>query len=102
MRRSAVLLLALLAAGCGGESEPRTLTETRTVAGDAAEAEAEGARKLAGDLCTNLPVEEIAQVGLGVEGGAEPTAQALAEQVRPELRDAAFEGCLEALEAKGQ
>lgn len=96
-----LLAAAVLAAGCGGETETVTVTETQTVTETApAEGPDDRAFQLAEDVCGALPREFVAPfLGADPRDG-ESLAEALAQRVRPELREAARDGCLEALRAE--
>jgi hypothetical protein len=98
-RLAPAALALVLAAGCGGGGG-ETVTVTTTVTDEAAVARAEeaGARALARDLCASLPVAQVAQFALGVEGDdAQAVAEALAAEVSSDLRAAAVAGCISAL-----
>ena len=87
MRAALPLLLATaLLAACGGE----TVTETVEVAPSGAD---DRARPLARDVCGAIPPALLAPF-LGADAGdAGRLGEQFSELVRPELRDAAREGC---------
>ena len=88
-----VLILAalVLVAGCGGEAETVTVTDTVTVT-ETVEADAEGARLLAEDLCRAVPPSLLRRLGADPDD-PESTAREFAQLARPELREDAREGC---------
>jgi hypothetical protein len=91
-----VAAVALAAAGCGGEAETVTVTETETVTVPPEGAD-DRAFQLAEDVCDALPLQLVAPF-LGADArNQETVAEALAQRVRPELREAARDGCLESL-----
>jgi hypothetical protein len=98
-----VLAAVLLASACGGEAETVTVTETQTVTETAPpEGPDDRAFQLAEDVCGVLPQQLVAAF-LGADPqDAESLAEALAQRVRPELREAARDGCLEALTAEDE
>jgi hypothetical protein len=95
------LAVAALASGCGGEAETVTVTETRTVT-VAPEGPDDRAHQLAEDVCDALPLQLVAPF-LGADArDAETLADAVAQRVRPELREATRDGCLAAIVAEDE
>jgi len=98
-----LLLLAvvvLVATACSGttESAPPTDTSGRATTPTSSETtplEQDRAYLLAYDFCTNAP---LASISLIQGGSPEEVARDFASEIRPELREAALQGCLAALE----
>ncbi len=88
----------LLAAACGGgETTTVVVTETETETETVTESvslEEDRAYLLAVDFCENAPLDAVA---LFQPGSAADLAREFADQIRPELREAALEGCLAGL-----
>jgi hypothetical protein len=96
-----VVAAAALAAGCGGEGETVTVTETQTVT-TVPEGPDDRAYQLAHDVCDALPLQLVAPF-LGADPrNAESVAEAVAQRVRPELREAARDGCLASIAAEDE
>jgi hypothetical protein len=92
-----VLASAALCVGCGGEAETVTVTETVTET-VIPEGEDDRAFQLAYDVCSGLP-RALVSAFLGVSPRAsDQLAQEFARLARPELREPARDGCLDALE----
>lgn len=103
MSRAAALLLAVvLVAGtaCSGTTEgapPVDTSEaaTTTTSSETIPLEQDRAYLLAFDFCRSAPLSSISLI----QGGSpEDMARDFASEIRPELRDAALQGCLAALE----
>jgi hypothetical protein len=104
-----LLALALLAAGCGSTSGPGSgggSAETEAAelgeqqAGEDADAPGntnDPAYVEAGNICVNLPIEQLA-VQYGVEANAEAIAEAVAGDYPAAKRKLAKQGCLAVLE----
>ena len=90
------IVAAAIAAGCGGDAETVTVTDTQTVT-VAPEGPDDRAYQLAEDVCDALPLQLLAPF-LGADArDAEALADAVAQRVRPDLREAARDGCLATL-----
>lgn len=93
---------ALLAAGCGGEAETVTVTQTETetvtetVTPEGAD---DRAHALAQDVCRSVPHRLVAPfIGADPDDPAD-IAEAFGRLARPELREAATDGCRAGLDA---
>lgn len=95
------LAVAAIAAGCGGDAETVTVTDTQTVTVAPAGTD-DRAYQLAEDVCDALPLQLLAPF-LGADArDAEALADTIAQRVRPELREAARDGCLAAIVAEDE
>jgi hypothetical protein len=108
MRVRAGLLIAIVvlaAAGCGGGDNESSdgagtgassgITEPTTTESEAPPLQEDRAYLLAFDFCTSAPLEAVSLI----QGGSpEEMARDFASEIRPELREAALQGCLAALE----
>ena len=94
----AALVVLVLAACGGGEAAPAettTVTVTETVTEtETTPLEEDRAYLLASDFCEAAP---LAAIALLQGGSPEELGRRFAEQIRPELREAALEGCLAGL-----
>ena len=97
----AALLLLVVVVGCGDDAAappPETVTVTETDTETVTETtplEEDRAYLLAFDFCETAPLGAIALL----QGGSpEDLAREFSERIRPELREAALEGCLAGLE----
>ncbi len=91
-----LIAAAFLSAGCGALEE--TITETETVTETVApEGENDRAYMLAEDVCGSVPRQLVAPFFGADADDPEELAEAFARLARPELREAAREGCLAAL-----
>jgi hypothetical protein len=112
-----ILLLSLLAAalalaGCGSTSGPGSgggSAETEAELGEqqaGEDAQAPGVENdpifhEAGNICVNLPVEQLA-IQYGVEADPDAIAEAVAADYPADQREAAKAGCLAVLEEGGR
>ena len=86
--------LALVVAGCGGEAETQTVTVTETVT-ETVEAEGpdDRAYMLAEDVCRSVPQQMVAPFIGADPDDPDSMADAFGRMARPELQDAARDGC---------
>lgn len=89
---AAAILLAVPA--CGDETAPPETTTVVVTEAETTPPEEDRAYLLALDFCANAPLETIALLR---GGSPEDLAREFAQQIRPELREAALDGCLEGI-----